>query len=65
MLNLDCVPLSAYCLSTGESREAIDKRIQRGFWQEGVQVLKPDGSKERWVDLSEVNKWARQNSRVA
>jgi hypothetical protein len=30
-------------------------------WREGVQVLKVEGVKERWIDLSEVAKWARQN----
>ncbi|HBX8182294.1 TPA: excisionase, partial [Klebsiella pneumoniae] len=29
--------------------------------QEGVHVLKVDGSKERWIDLKEIANWARQN----
>ena len=41
--------------------EAINKRVQRGVWREGVQVLKVEGVKVRWIDLSEVAKWARQN----
>lgn len=61
MLNLDCVPISAYCKETGETPEAINKRLQRGVWREGIQVLKVEGVKERWIDLSEVAKWARQN----
>lgn len=61
MLSLDCVPISTYCKETGETSEAISKRVQRGVWQEGVQVLKVEGVKERWIDLSEVAKWARQN----
>ncbi len=68
MLNLDCVPISTYCSETGETLEAINKRVQRGVWREGVQVLKVEGVKERWIDLSEVAKWARQsrqNSRTA
>ncbi|WP_413499223.1 excisionase [Buttiauxella gaviniae] len=60
MLNLDCVPISAYCKETGETLDAINKRIQRGVWRDGVQVLKVEGVKERWIDLSEVAKWARQ-----
>ncbi|HGW6103992.1 TPA: excisionase [Citrobacter werkmanii] len=59
MLNLECVPISAYCQMTGETSSAIDKRIERGIWQEGKQVLKPKGIKERWIDLTEVTKWAR------
>lgn len=61
MLNLDCVPISIYCKETGETPEAINKRVQRGVWREGIQVLKVEGVKERWIDLSEVAKWARQN----
>ncbi|HAM6282477.1 TPA: excisionase [Escherichia coli] len=61
MLNLDCVPISTYCKETGETPEAINKRVQRGVWREGVQVLKVEGVKEGWIDLSEVAKWARQN----
>ncbi len=61
MISLDCIPLKAYCNTTGETIEAINKRIQRGVWKEGVQVLKVDGVKERWIDLAEVTKWARGN----
>lgn len=61
MLNLDCVPISTYCKETGETPEAINKRVQRGVWREGVQVLKVEGVKEEVDDLSEVAKWARQN----
>lgn len=62
-MSLECVPLSAYCQMTGETPEAITKRIQRGVWREGLQVLKIDGVKERWIDLLEVNAWARRNRR--
>lgn len=61
-MNLQCVPISTYCQNTGESIEAINKRIQRKIWREGVHVLKVDGVRERWIDLDEVNRWAR-NSR--
>lgn len=60
-MNFDCVPLSTYCKETGETPEAINKRIQRKIWKEGVHVLKVDGVRERWVDLEEVNKWARKS----
>ncbi|WP_354691061.1 excisionase [Phytobacter sp. RSE-02] len=61
MINLDVVPITAYCNSMGETLDAVNKRLQRGVWQEGVHVLKVDGSKERWIDLNEVAKWARKN----
>lgn len=60
-MNLECVPISSYCRDSGETVEAINKRIQRGVWLEGVHVLKVDGVKERWIDLTEVSKWARKN----
>ncbi|HGF2071958.1 TPA: excisionase, partial [Escherichia coli] len=50
-----------YCRNAGETVDAVNKRIQRGIWKEGVHVLKVDGVKERWVDLIEVSKWARKN----
>lgn len=58
---LSCVPLSTYCRESGETVEAINKRIQRGTWLMGVHVLNIDGVKERWIDLEEVTKWARKN----
>lgn len=60
-MNIDCVPISTYCREAGESLEAINKRLQRQVWIEGVHVLKVDGSRERWIDLTEVAKWARKN----
>ncbi|MBC5791243.1 excisionase [Providencia sp. JUb39] len=60
-LSVECLPISKYCELFGESTDAINKRVQRRFWQEGVHVLKVDGSKERWIDIKEVNKWVRKN----
>lgn len=60
-LSVECLPISKYCELFGESTDAINKRVQRHFWQEGVHVLKVDGSKERWIDIKEVNKWVRKN----
>ncbi|CNL42272.1 Uncharacterised protein [Yersinia enterocolitica] len=60
-MNLECVPISTYCKEIGESIEAVNKRVQRGVWQEGVQVLKIEGVKERWIDLAEVARWARSS----
>ncbi len=60
-LSVECLPISKYCELFSESTDAINKRVQRRFWQEGVQILKVDGSKERWIDIKEVNKWVRKN----
>jgi hypothetical protein len=47
MIYLDVVPITKYCEEMGETLDAVNKRLQRGVWQEGVHVLKVDGSKER------------------
>ncbi|EEU9456731.1 TPA: excisionase [Escherichia coli] len=60
-LNIDCVPITTWCRDMGETLDAVNKRLQRGVWEEGVQVLNVEGSKERWIDLTEVSKWARKN----
>ncbi|MEQ5728899.1 excisionase [Providencia alcalifaciens] len=60
-ISVECLPISVYCKIFNDTTDAIRKRIERQFWHEGVQVLKIEGSKERWIDLIEVNKWARQN----
>lgn len=52
----ECIPISMYCKLFGESTDAINKRLQRQFWHEGVHVLKIEGVKERWIDMKEVNK---------
>lgn len=62
VIPLSCVPLSAYCEMTKETTSAIDNRVDRGIWQLGVHILKVPHVRERWVDLDQVAKWARQNS---
>lgn len=62
MSGLECIPLSMYCQQTGETVEAINKRIQRGVWLDGKHIFKIEGVKERWVDLAEITKWARASA---
>lgn len=62
MSGLECIPLSMYCQHTGETVEAINKRIQRGVWLDGKHIFKIEGVKERWVDLAEITKWARASA---
>lgn len=61
IIPMDCVPLGVYCQLCGENRERINKRIQRGIWRIGEEILEVDGTKERWVDLKKVASWARKN----
>lgn len=48
-MQLNCVPLSKYCQMVGKTPEAINKKIQRGTWRMGVQVLHAPGDRERWI----------------
>lgn len=56
---LTVVPLSKYCEISGEKLKTVQARIQNGVWLEGKHVHKVSHVKERWVDLTEVEKWAR------
>ncbi|NIF02100.1 excisionase [Pantoea sp. Acro-805] len=64
MINLECVPISMYCRETGEGKDVVEKRLRNGIWQEGNQVLKIAGVKEKWIDLVVVAEWARQAKKV-
>ncbi|MDP8184355.1 excisionase [Phocoenobacter skyensis] len=55
------MPISKYCEIFGLSLPQINRRLERGIWQENIHVLKVEGCKERIIDLEEVDKWARQN----
>lgn len=55
------MPIVTYCKVFGLTAEQINMRLNRGIWQKGVHVLSVDGSKERFIDLEEVDKWARKN----
>lgn len=61
IIPMDCVPLGVYCKLCDENRERINKRIQRGIWRIGEEILEVEGTKERWVDLKKVASWARKN----
>lgn len=58
------LPLSAYCKMMGLSRETINRRVERGIWQLGKQVIKVGGSKERYVDLKEIDEWVLKNKEI-
>ena len=55
------MPIITYCKVFGLTPEQINMRLNRGVWQKDVHVLSVDGSKERFIDLEEVDKWARKN----
>lgn len=61
------VPLKAYCAMSLESKNAVEARIERGIWVEGVHYHKIDRVRERWIDIEAVEEWARNggSSRAA
>lgn len=52
------VRLSKYCAESGETAEAVEKRLRTGKWLRDVHARKPEGSAELWVNLEAVNDWA-------
>ena len=50
--------LKAYCDESGDTPDAVDKRVRSGIWLRGVHVNIPEGSRETWVNELAVNDWA-------
>ncbi|MFZ7342893.1 excisionase [Avibacterium volantium] len=61
ILPVKTLPITTFCEIFGYTLSQINRRLERGIWQENVQVLKVEGCKERMIDLEEVDKWARKN----
>lgn len=59
---MDWIPLKRYLDLTGESREAIRKRIKIKAWKRGEQYSVPHGA-DVWVSLSGVRAWAARDIR--
>ena len=58
---LEWVPINRYCEMTGESSDAVDKRVRSGHWLRDVHVRVPTGSSRMWINLEAVNEWAAGN----
>ena len=56
---LNWLPLPKYLEQTGESADAVHKRVRSGHWLRGVHVRVPDGAKDLWVNLQAVNEWCK------
>lgn len=41
-----------------ETGDAIQKRLKRGIWLDGVHAHTPDGSEHRWINTEAVQDWA-------
>ncbi|CAM3817610.1 Excisionase [Pseudoalteromonas mariniglutinosa] len=58
---LNEVLLSRYCELTGDTKKAVDSRIQRGIWCEGVHFYVVANMRERWINLGAVSEWVRKS----
>jgi hypothetical protein len=47
-----------YCERSGDTPDAIDKRLRQGIWVRDVHARQPEGSKELWINEHAVNDWA-------
>lgn len=56
---LTTVPLSQYCVISGETIKAVERRIERGYWAKGKHYFSVANVRERWVDLEAVSEWVR------
>ena len=55
------VKSSRYCEASGDTPDAIDKRLRTGVWLRDIHARMPDGSKSLWINLDAVNDWAAGN----
>jgi hypothetical protein len=52
------VHIRQYCAVSGETPDAVEKRLRTGVWLRDVHARKPEGSAALWVNLDAVNDWA-------
>ncbi len=64
MLVCNALPIKTYCELYHDTVRAIDQRISKKVWTLGKQVVKPQGCKERWINIKEVEKWALKSSQA-
>lgn len=43
---------------SGDTADAVEKRLRTGKWLRDVHARQPDGSAVLWVNLDAVNDWA-------
>ncbi len=51
------IRLKRYCEVSGETPDAVHKRLQRGIWLKDVHVRRPEGSSELWVNVEAQRDW--------
>ena len=61
---LTTIPLSQYCVVSGENLKAVERRIERGYWVKGKHYFSVANVRERWVDLIAVSEWVRSSGSI-
>ncbi|WP_045406749.1 hypothetical protein [Vibrio jasicida] len=56
---MNVIPLRVYCELEGVEAEAIRKRIQKGLWRQGKEVLLINGLRGYYIDVDAVERWMR------
>jgi hypothetical protein len=57
------VKLRRYCELSGDSPDAVQKKLARGIWLDGLQIkTAPDGA--RWVNIEAVEAWVELGGTV-
>ena len=56
-MSLRWVCLSEYCARSGDTPDAVTKRLRTGKWLRDVHARVPEGSAKLWVNLDAVNDW--------
>lgn len=58
------VRVTVFCAATGYSEDAVEKKIKRGVWKEGIHYFRaPDG--HILIDLQAYHLWAEGQNQVA
>lgn len=58
------VRIPVFCAATGYSEDAVEKKIKRGVWTEGIHYRRaPDG--HLLIDLKAYHAWAENQNQAA
>lgn len=56
---LHWVPLRKYVELSGDTADAVEKRLRSGYWLRDIHARKPEGASSLWINLRAVEDWAQ------
>lgn len=59
------VRLSKYCELTGETRNSVRVKIDRGHWLDGRHFKKLPADRKIWINLKAVDEWLENQHSLA